>query len=60
MKLTLNNFFSGHMKIKVDPNMKDHSNDPFVVKKNEAAKRTIEKYGLSAELKRIQIERMKK
>ena len=60
MKLNLNKAFLGQMKIKVDPNMKDHSNDPYVVKKNEAAKRTIEKYGLSSELKRIQIEQFKK
>ncbi|HTI92473.1 MAG TPA: hypothetical protein VL727_17885 [Puia sp.] len=29
--------------IKVDPTMKDHSNDPYVIKKTEAAKRTLDK-----------------
>jgi hypothetical protein len=30
--------------------LKDYSNDPFVVKKLEAAKKTLEKYGLPKEL----------
>lgn len=28
----------------------DYSNDPFVIRKTEAAKRTLEKYGLPKEL----------
>lgn len=34
----------------VNKNMKDHSNDPFFVKKAEASKKTIEKYGLPKHL----------
>lgn len=37
-------------KIVVNKNMKDHSNDPFFVKKAEASKKTIEKYGLPKQL----------
>jgi hypothetical protein len=31
------------IEIKVDPTMKDHSQDPFVIRKTEAAKRTLDK-----------------
>ena len=37
-------------KYTIVSNMKDYSKDPFVVKKVEAAKKTIEKYGLPKEL----------
>lgn len=56
MKFNLNK----SLKIKVDPNMKDHSSDPYVLKKNDIARRDIEKYGFPVELLKIQAERMKK
>ena len=37
-------------KIVVNKNMKDHGNDPFFVKKAEASKKTIEKYGFPKQL----------
>lgn len=39
-----------NLKIVVNKNMKDHSTDPFFVKKVEASKKTIEKYGLPKQL----------
>ena len=33
----------------IDPNMKDHKDHPFFVKKAEASKKVIEKYGLPKE-----------
>lgn len=37
-------------KIVVNKNMKDHGNDPFFVKKAEASKKVIEKYGIPEKL----------
>jgi hypothetical protein len=33
-------------RIVVNPRLKDHRNDPFFVKKAEASRKVIEKYGL--------------
>jgi len=44
----------------INDNLRDHSNDPFVIKKNELAKRNIEKYGLPEQLLKIREERIKK
>lgn len=44
----------------INDNIRDHSNDPFIVKKNEEARKTVEKHGLPAELLKIQAERTKK
>jgi hypothetical protein len=41
---------SSNSKIVVKQNMKDHSNDPFFIKKAEASKKVIEKYGLPKNL----------
>lgn len=60
MKPTVKKLLMGQVKIKVDPNMRDHSNDPFVLRKNEMARKSIEKYGLPPQLLKIQAERMKK
>ena len=35
--------------ITVDPNMRDYSKDPFILKKVERARATIAKYGLPKE-----------
>jgi hypothetical protein len=35
----------------VDKTIRDHSKDPFVVKKNKAAKKLLDKYGLPKGLK---------
>lgn len=43
----------------INDNIRDHRNDPFIVKKNEQAKKTIEKYGLPEQLLKIQAERKK-
>jgi hypothetical protein len=45
---------------KISSKITDHSNDPFIVKKNAAARKTIEKYGLPPQLLKIQAERSKK
>ncbi|MES2458567.1 MAG: hypothetical protein V4594_23640 [Bacteroidota bacterium] len=45
-------------KITIDPNMKDHSNDPFIVKKGEEARNTIIRVGFPADL--LKDERLKK
>lgn len=37
-------------KTAVNKGIKDHSNNPFFVKKAEASKKTIEKYGLPKQL----------
>jgi hypothetical protein len=37
--------------VTVDKKIKDHSEDPFVVKKLESAKKLINKYGLPRRLK---------
>jgi hypothetical protein len=37
---------SNKPKIVVNRNMKDHGSDPFFVRKAEASKKVIEKYGL--------------
>ncbi len=37
-------------KIVVNPDMKDHGNDPFIIKKVEASKKVIQKYGLPKKL----------
>ena len=41
---------SNNPKIVVNPNLEDHGNDPFFVKKAEASKKVIEKYGLPKQL----------
>jgi hypothetical protein len=33
-------------RIVVNPRLKDHRNDPFFVKKAEASRKVVEKYGL--------------
>jgi hypothetical protein len=40
------NIKSGNSKIVVNPELKDHRDDPFFVKKAEASRKVIEKYGL--------------
>jgi hypothetical protein len=40
-------------KISVDKKIKDHSNDPFVVKKINSAKRLLEKKGLLKKIKQL-------
>lgn len=40
-------------RIAVDKKIKDHSNDPFVVKKVKSAKRLLEKDGLLKKIKQI-------
>ncbi len=37
-------------KIVINENMKDHGSDPFFVRKAEASKKIIEKYGLPKQL----------
>jgi hypothetical protein len=59
MKTSFNNISSGVLKIKVNPNMKDHSNDPYIVKKADHAAKMVAKYGLPAELVKLQAERLK-
>jgi hypothetical protein len=39
--------------------MKDHSNDPYIVKTADHAARMVAKYGLPAELVKLQAERFK-
>lgn len=31
---------------RINPNMKDHSNDPFIIKKVARARATLDKYGI--------------
>ena len=49
-----------HSIITIDPNMKDHSNDPYIVAKADRAAENVRKYGFPAEVLKIQAERMKK
>jgi hypothetical protein len=42
--------------ISVDKNIKDHSNDPFFVKKVKSAKLLFKKFGLAKKIKQLQQE----
>jgi hypothetical protein len=44
MGLTVNK--KGNSAITIDPNMRDYSKDPFILKKAEKARAFIEKHGL--------------
>jgi hypothetical protein len=46
MGSTITNKSKRAAKIRVDKNMKSHTNDPFFVKKAKEAKALIEKYGV--------------
>jgi len=56
MKLNLDK----SVKVKIDPTMRDHSNDPFVKRKIEESKKIISKAGLPPEYLKMQAELMKK
>lgn len=47
-------------KITYSDKVKDRSNDPYFVKKAEESRKSFEKYGIPAEILRIQAERLKK
>jgi len=52
--------YLGSYKGKVSTKVKDHANDPYLVKKAEEAWRTLERVGLPEELVKIRAARMKK
>jgi hypothetical protein len=47
-------------KITYSDKVKDRSNDPYFVKKAEESLKDFKKYGIPAEILRIQAERLKK
>ncbi|NQX41583.1 hypothetical protein SAMN05421820_108134 [Pedobacter steynii] len=56
----LERFTLDPLKDKVVPNLKDHSNDPYLVKKVNKATETIKRVGIPPELQKLQAGHLKK
>jgi hypothetical protein len=56
----LERFTFDPLKDKVVPNLKDHSNDPYLVKKVNKATETIKRAGFPPELMKLQAGHLKK
>ncbi len=56
----LERFTFDPLKDKVVPNLKDHSNDPYLVKKVNKATETIKRVGFPPELQKLQAGHLKK
>ena len=57
MKLSPHKILLNQVKGTISSEVRDHSNDPFVLRKNAAARMTIEKAGFPADVLKRQAER---